>query len=319
MILTTHSALGLPVIMDRFNAMRVFTRIVELGGFAKAAESLHVPRASVTIMIKQLEAHLGVQLLQRTTRQVSTTPDGKAYYLRCVSLLADLEEAEAAFSSKGIEPKGLLRIDVPVSLGRMIVIPALPEFTRRYPQIRLEIGMSDRPVDLIREGVDCVLRAGAALDDALVARPLGSLTQITCASREYLKRYGTPLDLHDLRQHQVIEYFATRASKRYGLEFMADGELDDYGMERSIAVSSAEGYVAACDAGFGLIQVPRYHVAAQLRTGALIEVLREYRPPPLPLTALYPPHRQLSRRVRVFVDWLVELCAHPDIRDRLVS
>ncbi|MCI3945470.1 LysR family transcriptional regulator [Pseudomonas syringae] len=305
--------------MDRFSAMRVFTRIVELGGFAKAAESLHVPRASVTMLIKQLEAHLGVQLLQRTTRQVSTTPDGKAYYLRCVSLLADLEETEAAFSATGAEPKGLLRVDVPVSLGRMIVIPALPEFARRYPQIRLEVGMSDRPVDLIREGVDCVLRAGAALDEALVARPLGSLTQITCASSEYLKRKGTPRHLQDLAQHQVIEYFSPSSSKRYGLEFMANGGSDEHGMDCSISVSSADGYVAACEAGFGLIQVPRYHVAAQLRSGALIEVLRDYRPPPLPLTALYPPHRQLSRRVRVFVDWLVELCAHPDIRDRLVS
>ncbi|MCF5646081.1 LysR family transcriptional regulator [Pseudomonas syringae] len=305
--------------MDRFNAMRAFTRIVELGGFAKAADSLHMPRASVTVLIKQLEAHLGVQLLQRTTRQVSTTPDGKAYYQRCVSLLADLDDAEAAFSSKGAEPKGLLRVDLPVSLGRMIVIPALPEFTRRYPQVRLEIGMGDRPVDLIREGVDCVLRAGDALDDTLVARPLGNLTQITCASRDYLDRYGTPRDLHDLAQHQVIEYFSSSTSKRYGLEFMADGLDSDHGMTCSVSVNSAEGYVAACEAGFGLVQVPRYHIAAQLRSGALVEVLREYRPPALPLTALYPPHRQLSRRVRVFVDWLVELCALPDIRDRLVS
>ncbi|MGN2385875.1 MULTISPECIES: LysR family transcriptional regulator [Pseudomonas syringae group] len=305
--------------MDRFNAMRVFTRIVELGGFAKAADSLHMPRASVTILIKQLEAHLGVQLLQRTTRQVSTTPDGKAYYLRCVSLLADLDDAEAAFSSTGAEPKGLLRVDLPVSLGRMVVIPALPEFTRRYPQVRLEIGMSDRPVDLIREGVDCVLRAGAALDEALVARPLGSLTQITCASREYLQQHGTPLQLEDLAHHQVIEYFSASTSKRYGLEFVGEGGAPDHGLACSISVNSADGYVAACEAGFGLIQVPRYHIAGQLRSGTLVEVLRRHRPPPLALTALYPPHRQLSRRVRVFVDWLVELCDHPDIRDRLVS
>ncbi|KPY69295.1 LysR family transcriptional regulator [Pseudomonas syringae pv. syringae] len=309
----------MPVIMDRFNAMRVFTRIVELGGFARAAESLHMPRASVTVLIKQLEAHLGVQLLQRTTRQVSATPDGKAYYQRCVSLLADLDDAEASFSATGAEPKGLLRVDLPVNLGRMMIIPALPEFSRRYPQIRLEIGMSDRPVDLIREGVDCVLRAGAALDETLVARPLGSLTQITCASREYLEQHGTPLNLQELVQHQVIEYFSTSTGKRYGLEFMADGMGVEHASACSIAVNSADGYVAACEAGFGLIQVPRYHVAAQLRSGVLVEVLRLHRPPPLPLTALYPPHRQLSRRVRVFVDWLVELCAHTDIRDRLVS
>ncbi|WP_122501784.1 LysR family transcriptional regulator [Pseudomonas viridiflava] len=305
--------------MDRFNAMRVFTRIVELGGFARAAESLQMPRASVTILIKQLEAHLGVQLLQRTTRQVSATPDGNAYYQRCLSLLADLEDAESAFSSLNAGPKGLLRVDLPMSLGCMIVMPSLPEFTRRYPQIELEIGMSDRQVYLIREGVDCVLRAGSSHDEALVARPLENLTQMTCASRAYLDQHGSPLDLDELAQHQVIEYFSTGTNKRYGLQFMVRGQLHEPRLPRSIAVNSAEGYVAACEAGFGLIQAPRYHIADKLRSGTLVEVLREYRPPALPLMALYPPHRQLSRRVRVFVDWLAELCARPEIRDRLNS
>jgi len=305
--------------MDRFNAMRVFTRIIELGGFARAAESLQMPRASVTVLIKQLEAHLGVQLLQRTTRQVSATPDGNAYYQRCLSLLADLDDTEAAFSPGNAGPKGLLRVDLPMSIGCMIVMPALPEFAQRYPSIDLEIGMSDRPVDLIREGVDCVLRAGSPLDEALVARPLAQLTQITCASRAYLDRYGTPLSLEELGVHQVIEYFSTPSNKRYGLEFMVNGQVHEPRLSRSLSVNGAEGYVAACEAGFGLIQAPRYHITAQLRSGSLVEVLREYRPPAMPLMALYPPHRQLSRRVRVFVDWLAELCSRPEVRDRLVS
>ena len=295
--------------MDRFNAMRVFTRIVELGGFAKAADSLQMPRASVTILIKQLEAHLGVQLLQRTTRQISLTLDGAAYYPRCVRLLADLEETEAVFSAARHNPKGLLRVDMPAGVGRLIVIPALPQFTARYPLIELEIGLNDRPVDLIREGIDCVLRGGSTLDDSLVARPLGVMDQVTCASPEYLQRCGTPLCLEDLQGHQMVEYFSNDTGKRFGLEFVLDDQLRLIDLPKHVSVNSADGYLAACEAGYGLVQTPYYHVARQLKEGRLIQVLRDVPPPGLPLTALYPPHRQLSRRVRVFVDWMVELCA----------
>lgn len=297
--------------MDRFNAMRVFTRIVELGGFAKAADSLHLSRASVTILIKQLEAHLGVQLLQRTTRQVHPTLDGAAYYQRCVRLLADLEEAEAVFSTRRKNPRGTLRIDMPAAVGRSIVIPALPEFTARYPLIDLEIGLNDRPVDLIREGVDCVLRGGRSLDDSLVARPLTMMDQLTCASAGYLQRMGVPQDLNDLANHQMIEYFSSTTGKRYGLEFQCGDDIRLVDLPKKLAVNSADGYLAACEAGYGLVQAPYYHVARQLEQGTLVEVLADVLPPRLPLTALYPPHRQLSQRVRVFVDWLVELCARP--------
>lgn len=298
--------------MDRFNAMRVFTRIVELGGFAKAADSLQLPRASVTILIKQLEAHLGVQLLQRTTRQVSPTLDGAAYYQRCVSLLADLEETEAVFSNTRRSPRGTLRIDMPAGIGRFLVIPALPEFTARYPQINLEIGLNDRPVDLIREGVDCVLRGGLALDESLVARPLAMMDQVTCASPGYLQRFGVPGDLDALAGHQVVEYFSSVSGKRYGLEFQVGQEIRRVDLPKQVAVNSADGYLAACEAGYGLVQTPYYHATEQLQAGRLVEVLRDIQPPQLPLTALYPPHRQLSQRVRVFVDWLVELCAGSD-------
>ncbi|MVV47396.1 LysR family transcriptional regulator [Pseudomonas sp. PB120] len=297
--------------MDRFNAMRVFTRIVELGGFAKAADSLQLPRASVTILIKQLEAHLGVQLLQRTTRQISLTLDGAAYYPRCVRLLADLEETEAVFSAARHNPKGILRVDMPAGVGRLIVIPALPQFTARYPLIELEIGLNDRPVDLIREGVDCVLRGGSSLDDSLVARPLVTLDQVTCASPDYLQRHGTPLSLAQLSGHRMVEYVSSNSGKRFGLEFVVDGQVQAVDLPKVVSVNSADGYLAACEAGYGLVQVPYYHVARQIKEGGLIEVLREAPPPCMPLTALYPPHRQLSRRVRVFVDWMVEVCAQP--------
>ena len=295
--------------MDRFNAMLVFTRIVELGGFAKAADSLQMPRASVTVLIKQLEAHLGVQLLHRTTRQVSPTLDGAAYYQRCVILLADLEEAEGLFRSS--QPKGTLRVEMPAAVGRLVVLPALPEFTDRYPQIELEVGLNDRPVDLIREGVDCVIRGGLTMDDSLVARPLVQMDQVTCASPAYLLAHGVPQSLDDLSGHQVVEYFSSASGKRYGLEFQVGDQVRLPDLPKRLAVNSAEGYLAACVAGYGLVQTPHYHVAQLLREGRLQEVLSDCLPPRLALTALYPQHRQLSPRVRVFVDWLVELCARP--------
>ena len=295
--------------MDRFNAMLVFTRIVELGGFARAADSLKLPRASVTVMIKQLEAHLGVQLLHRTTRQVSPTLDGAAYYQRCVSLLADLEEAEGVFRSR--QPKGTLRVEMPAAVGRLVVLPALPEFTDRYPQIELEIGLNDRPVDLIRDGVDCVVRAGLTVDDSLVARPLVQMDQVTCASPAYLQAHGVPHSLDDLSGHQVVEYFSSVSGKRYGLEFQADDGVRLLDLPKRLAVNSAEGYLAACVAGYGLVQTPHYHAAQLLREGRLQEVLSDCLAPRLALTALYPQDRQLSPRLRVFVDWLVDLCARP--------
>ncbi|MCK9798724.1 LysR family transcriptional regulator [Pseudomonas sp. MAFF 302030] len=298
--------------MDRFNAMRVFTRIVELGGFARAADSLQMPRASVSILIKQLEAHLGVQLLLRTTRQVSLTLDGDAYYQRCVRLLADLEETEAAFSVARHNPRGTLRVDMPAGIGRLLVIPALPAFSARYPLIELEIGLNDRPVELIREGVDCVLRAGPPLDDSLVARPLALMQQVTCASPAYLARHGTPQHLDELAGHQIVEFFSSVTGKRYGLEFMVDGEVREMPLPKGLAVNSADAYLAASEAGYGLVQAPYYHVARALRDGLLCEVLERVEAPPLALSALYPPHRHLSTRVRVFIDWLVELFARAD-------
>lgn len=298
--------------MDKFQAMRVFTRIVELGAFGKAAESLQLPRASVTILIKQLEAELGVQLLQRTTRQVSTTLDGAAYYQRCVQLLADLEDAEACFHQARHNPQGKLRVDLPSALARLVVVPALPQFCARYPRIELEVGVSDRPVQLIREGVDCVLRAGDLHDTSLMARPLTPLRQLTCASPAYLQAKGVPSEPSQLHGHQAVNFFSALTGRHFAFEFQRGNELLRHTLPGPLAVNNADAYVAAGEAGLGLIQVPYYHVATQLKAGSLVEVLASWRPPSLPLTALYPAQRQLSRRVRVFVDWLVELCAQQD-------
>jgi DNA-binding transcriptional LysR family regulator len=304
--------------MDKFNAMRAFTRIVELGGFARAADSLHMPRASVTILIKQLEAQLGVQLLMRTTRQVTPTLDGQAYYHRCVNVLNELEAAESVFSSVVKDPEGVLRVDMPSGIGRLIIMPLLPEFTERYPRLEMEVGMNDRPVDLIREGYDCVIRGGQPLDHALVARPLAQMRQVVCASPGYLHRRGTPHSLADLHHHQIIEYFSSTTNKRYGLEFVIDGRTQAPDLPKALATNSADGYLAACSAGYGLVQTPYYHAAELLRRGELIEVLGDVEQPLLPLTALYPAHRQRSRRVRVFVDWVVDVCLRPGLIDKPV-
>lgn len=205
---------------------------------------------------------------------------------------------------------------MPSGFGRLILMPALPEFTQRYPGLEMEVGMNDRPVELIRDGFDCVIRGGLALDHSLVGRPLVQMRQVVCASPAYLEQYGTPNTLEDLRHHKHIEYFSTVSNKRYGLEFVVDGEDQAMNVPKSLATNSADGYLAACLAGYGLVQSPYYHVADPLRRGELIEVLSEYPQPRLSLTALYPAHRQMSRRVRVFVDWLVDLCARPGLMDK---
>ena len=298
--------------MDRFVAMRLFTRLVELGSFSRAAEQLNLNRAAATQSIKQLEARLGVRLLARTTRQVTPTVDGAAYYERCIAILADVEEAETQFTQATRAPEGRVRIDLSAGMCRNVLLPALPDFTARYPQIRLEISVSDRPIDLLREGVDCVLRAGELRDIPLVARRLAVLTQITCASADYVARHGQPTNLDEIADHRAVDYFSAASGKAIPLEFLVDGQLVTRSLLASVALNSGDCYMAACAAGFGLIQVPYAFVATALADGSFREILAQHRPPVLPLSVLYPPNRQLSARVRVFIEWLSELFARPD-------
>lgn len=295
--------------MDLFQAMRVFTRIVELGSFSRAAERQGLPRASATQIIKQLEARLGVRLLQRTTRQVSTTPDGAAYYQRCLAILNEVEEAESVFTQAALQPQGRLRVDMPASLGRLVVIPALPGFCARHPRITLDIGIGDRQIDLVREGVDCVLRLGELRDSSLVARRLNALAQVSCVSLDYARRQGTPATLDELALHRAVDYVSASTGKSLPLEFVVGGRNEIRVLPATLAVNNGDAYLAACVAGFGIVQVPRYRVATALAAGELIEVLPDHPPPALPLSVLYPQQRHLSLRTRVFVDWLAELLA----------
>jgi DNA-binding transcriptional LysR family regulator len=284
--------------------MRLFVRVVERRSFTLAAQDLGIPRSTATEVVKQLEARLRVRLLQRTTRHVAPTLDGDAYYLHCVRVVAEIEEGEAAFS--GSKPRGVLRIDVHGTLARHFVMPGLPRFLAQYPDLRLFIGEGDRLVDLVKEGVDCVLRVGELANSNMVARRVAMLEEGTFMSPDYIERYGEPLVLEDLEQHRMVGFVSSATGQVIPLEFTVGGALRNLLPTVVVSVTAAETMVSAAKLGLGLIQVPRYHVAADLEAGRLVEVLREFRPSPTPVSLLYPHGRQLAPRVRVFVDWLTQ-------------
>ena len=288
--------------MDRFDAMRVFTRIVERRSFTLAAEDIGLPRSTVTDAVKQLEARLGVRLLQRTTRTVSPTLDGEAYYQRCVTILADIEDAEGAFA--GAKPKGLLRVDVHGTLARHFVLPNLPAFLATYPEIEFYMSEGDRLVDLIREGIDCVLRVGTPQDSDMIARKVAMLDEVTLASPAYLSVHGMPEHPHMLEGHRMVGFRSSATGGVLPLEFTIHGDIHEITLPTAVSVNAAESYLAAAKLGLGLIQIPRYHAEQTLRAGEMVEVLPGFPPTSTPVSLLYPRSRQLSPRVRVFIDWL---------------
>jgi len=293
--------------MDRFQAMQVFTRVVDANSFTRAADSLGLPRTTVTTTIQNLEQLLQVRLLNRTTRRLSLTPDGAAYYERCLRILADLEDTETSLRDAARGPRGRLRIDAPASIGKLILIPAMCDFHVRYPDVELVIGMGDRPVDLVQEAVDCALRAGPLPDSNLVARRIGSFDSVTCASPSYLERHGTPQTIEDLENHLAVLYFSSRTGRTIDWDFVVDGAARAVPMRGSISVNDSEAYVMCGLQGFGMIQPPRYMVLEDLQAGRLVEVLSQWRPTPMPISAVYLQNRHLSPKVRAFVDWVADL------------
>ncbi|HFO2531889.1 LysR family transcriptional regulator [Yersinia massiliensis] len=312
--------------MDRIDAMRVFIRVVEQRSFTQTAQELNLPRSTVTDAIKQLEKRLNVRLLQRTTRHVSATLDGEAYYQRCLRIIADIEYAEMAFDHA--KPRGLLRIDVHGTLARHFVLPQLPDFIAQYPDIELFVSEGDRLVDLIREGIDGVLRVGNLQDSDMVARRVALLPQVTCASPQYLLRHGTPNHPDQLNGHQMVGFRSSATGGLMPLEFSSRTKSNNHAkvtkappssgappsakilevkLPTVLSVTGAESFVSSARLGLGIIQVPRYHIAPDLLAGTLIEILPEYAPPPMPVSFLYPYNRQLSPRVRIFRDWLSQL------------
>lgn len=290
--------------MDRLDAMRLFTRVVDRRSFTQAAHDLDIPRSTATQVVRQMEDRLGVRLLQRTTRTVMPTLDGEAYYRRCLAILDDIEDAEGAFS--GAIPKGTLRVEVQGTLARHFIMPGLPQFFAKYPDIEIAMSENDRWVDVVREGVDCVLRYGALPDSDLVARTVTMLERITCAAPAYLQRYGHPQTLDDLANHRAVSLRSLTTGALTPFEFVQPDRIKRIDMPSPFSVTGTESFLDGVRLGLGLAQMPVFHIEQDIAQGRLVRVLPDYPLPPGPVSVLYPRNRQLSPRVRVFIDWVVQ-------------
>ena len=296
--------------MSPFDRMHIFVRVAELASFTQAAEALGIPKASASTAVQQLETQLGTRLLHRTTRRVQLTQDGQAYYERCKDLLADVDELQSMFQqADGAGLRGRVRIDMSTGMARNVVVPRLPELLARHPGLEVELSSTERRVDVVREGFDCVLRTGAVVDSSLVARPLGLVRLVNCASPAYLRAYGTPRSLADLPGHRLVHFVNTLGARSAGFETVVDGALVLTPMQGALTVNNAEAYMAGCLAGLGLIQVPHLGVVDLLARGDLVEVLPQLAAPPMPLTLMYANRRNLPRRVRTVMDWLAQVVA----------
>lgn len=296
--------------MDQLAAMRAFARVVEVGSFTRAADVLDIPKATLTKLIQGLEGHLRTQLLHRTTRRLNVTPDGAAYYERAVRLLADLDELDGGMTQAQTSPSGRLRVDVSAAVARLCIVPSLSTFHQRYPDIRIDLGVTDRPVDLIAENVDCVIRAGPLKDQSLIARRIAELEFATCASPAYIERHGEPRHPRDLETtHCAVGYFSTRSGRPYPLNFSLGGERFEFPGQSALAVNDGNAYVAAGVASLGVVQAPRFMMRHEIAAGELRPVLTEWTIDTLPLYVVYPPNTHLSNRLRVFVNWAADLFA----------
>lgn len=303
--------------MNKFQAMEVFVQVVETGGFNRAAENLKLPKATVTTLIQSLETSLSVKLLNRTTRHVSVTSDGAAYYERCLQILSDVRDAEESLIQNRLNPSGRLRVDAPTGLASDVIIPALPDFFALYPDIRLELGCSDRPVDLVEEGVDCAIRGGRRLADSrLIARRVGTMNYVTCASPTYLKLHGRPTHPDELAHHRCVNYFSSRGGKPFDWYFTRGVESVQVALSSHIALSDSYAYTSAGLSGLGIVQMANFLMTPFIEDGRLIPILEDWTNEPLPIHVVYLQNRHLSAKVRVFVEWVADLFSnHPTMCD----
>ncbi|NHF66074.1 LysR family transcriptional regulator [Xanthomonas hortorum] len=297
--------------MDRFDGMQAFARVVETGSFTKAAETLHMSRASVTQLVQQLEARLRVTLLNRTTRRVHVTADGAAYYERVLRLLADMDDAETSLSDASALPRGRLRVDVPSPLARLILMPALPTFHARYPDIQLDMGVSDRRVDLIGENVDCVVRGGIITDQSLIARRVGDLQAGVYAAPSYLQRLGMPAHPQELEntQHRCVGFMRWSNNKTVPYVMQRGNEAVNLQGRYVVASDDGNAYLAAGLAGMGVLWLPVYMAKAHVASGELVQLFDDWSLEPMPLSIAFPPNRHVSAKLRVFIDWVIALMA----------
>jgi LysR family transcriptional regulator for bpeEF and oprC len=292
--------------VDQLLAIRAFARVVEAGNFTRAADSLNMPNATLSKLVQELEAHLRTRLLLRTTRRVTVTPEGRDYYEKALRILRDLEDVDSSFSHGHGKPRGHLRIDIGGSTACDVLIPALPDFLARYPDIQLDLGVSDQTVDLIRDNVDCVIRGGPLNDSSLIGRHIGDATLITCATPGYLKAFGTPAYPEELRNgHRLVSYLSPQTGRAFPFRFERAGDKTEFKGEYRIGVNESNAHLAAALAGMGIIQSFTYALDSALQQGTIVEILREWRPASYPFHIIYPQNRHVSQRLRVFIDWLV--------------
>ena len=295
--------------MDRIDVMKIYVRVAELGSFTQAADSLGLAKASTSAAVRELETELGTRLLHRTTRKVQMTQDGLAYYERSRDTLAQFDELQSMFQQGDAGLAGRLRVDLPVAIARNIVMPALPGFLDAHPRLQLDLSSTDRLVDVVQEGFDCILRVGWLSDSSLVARPLGAFPMVNCASPAYIARYGAPASPADLVRHRLVDYAPALGGRAALFEYQDGGARRSVEVAAVLAVNNSDAYQAACVAGLGIIQAPRSGVAALLASGHLVTLLPDHCAAPMPVTLLYPSRRHLSRRARGFMDWLAETMA----------
>lgn len=295
--------------MDRFDTMKAFVRVVEAGSFTKAAQTLDLSRTTVTQLVQQLEARLQLKLLNRTTRKVNVTEDGAVYYERIVRVLAELDDAEASLPNASTSPRGQLRVDVPSPLATMVLVPALPQFHAKYPEIQFEMGASDRMVDLIGDNVDCVVRGGEIADQSLMARRVGELQLAVYAAPAYLKRVGSPMHPLELQdsQHRIVRFRWSRSGNGFPYAMRNGGESVKIQGRHVLAIDDGNAYLAAGLAGLGVLWLPTYMAKEHVAKGELVPLFEDWHIEPMPLYVAFPPNRHVSKKLRVFIDWIVEL------------
>ncbi len=302
--------------MDQLSAMRAFIRVVETGNFTRAADTLAMPKATVTNLIQGLEAHLHTKLLNRTTRRVMVTTDGALYYERAAQIVSELEELDGSLSNSQGLPTGRLRVEMAGAFADWIVVPALCDFYQKYPDIRVDLGVGDRTVDYLAENVDCALRGGTPADQSLIARRVSEVEMLTCAAPLYIEKFGVPTRPEELENdHYSVSYFRAQTNRTLPFEFRKDNEDLEINPRYLLSVNDSRTFVNAALNGLGIAQLPRFMVRDALAKGDLVEILPEWSREPLPLYIVYPPNRHLSNKVRVFVDWLVKLLSDAKLND----
>ncbi|CAI1646265.1 D-malate degradation protein R [Serratia quinivorans] len=293
--------------MDKIGRLRVFIQVAEVGSFIRASQILLMPKTTVSAAIQQLEHEMGARLFHRTTRRVQLTSDGELLLEKARSLLFDVQALESLFHRQNGPIGGRLTVDVPSRIARRMIVPALPDFFLQYPEIQLFLSASDRSVDLIQEGIDCVVRVGSLSDSSLVSQPLGRLSMINCASPDYLQRYGIPEHPAQLEEHWVVGYAQPTLAGADSWQWQQDGQLFEKTLPSRVTVNNVENYIGCCLVGLGMMQIPRFDVQHYLDNGSLCEILPQARPPAMSMALLYPHRRQRSARLTAFADWFSQL------------